>query len=73
MHNLTFETKPYCEWLMADAIKEYDETQNISAFAIATKYGLPVQDIHVEYAKYKAIGGRCETMDTNHSNGCATP
>jgi len=44
-----YETKA-----MAQAVKEYDDKQSISAFEVATKYGVSVKDLHSEYARYKA-------------------
>jgi hypothetical protein len=54
MNKITYETKPYCEFLMNDAVREYDEKLSVSALEIATKYGVPVQDLHRAYAQYKA-------------------
>lgn len=54
MSNITYETQSYCEFLMNDAVREYDEKLSVSALEIATKYGVQVQDLHKEYAKYKA-------------------
>lgn len=51
---IEYETKPYCEFLMLDAVKEYDEKLSISALEIADKYGVPVHELHKEYARYKA-------------------
>ena len=62
MKEIIYETKPYCEFKMMEAIQEYDQEQGLSAFAIATKYDLPVQDLHQEYAKYRAQGYRHETI-----------
>lgn len=51
---MQYETKPYCEFKMMDAVKEYDKVERATALMVATKHGVPVHDLHHEYAKYKA-------------------
>jgi len=62
MSDITYESLPYDELTMEKALKEYDQEQGLSAFAIATKYDLPVQEIHSEYAKYRLRGNQNETI-----------
>ena len=49
---LEYETINYDEFKMQDAINEYNKKLSVSALEIATKHGVPVMELHKEYAAF---------------------
>jgi len=51
---LIYETLQYNELNMEKALAEYGEEIGKSAITVATKYNVPVMELHREYAKLMA-------------------
>lgn len=51
---LKYETIKYNEFDMIEAVKEYGKTLSVGALEIAEKHGVPVSELHKEFAKSKA-------------------
>ena len=47
-----YETLQYNEFDMEKAVIEYNEKLSVSALEIATKHGVPVSELHKEYAAF---------------------
>ena len=49
---LIYETLQYNKFDMGKAVIEYNEKLSVSALEIATKHGVPVSELHKEYAAF---------------------
>lgn len=62
MNEITYETKPYCEFIMNDAVREYDEKLSVSAFEIAVLIIIGYFSIFAILSKYDIYYEKTEVL-----------